>query len=135
MTTNKTPKTPKKYICEPCDFRCSNKKDYNRHLLTVKHKILHNTTNYPKKNPKAYTCECGKEYKHHSSLWKHKQKCTYTTEEEPENTIVLTTEESNIDYKAMFVEMMKENRELHQTVKEMVPLIGSNNTITNNTRR
>jgi len=133
MTTNKTPKTPKKYICEPCDFRCSNKKDYNRHLLTVKHKILHNTTNYPKKNPKAYTCECGKEYKHHSSLWKHKQKCTYTTEEEPENTIVLTTEESNIDYKAMFVEMMKENRELHQTVKEMVPLIGSNNTITNNT--
>ena len=27
-------------------------------------------------------------------------KCTYTTEEEPENTIVLTTEESNIDYKA-----------------------------------
>jgi len=152
MTTNKTLKNPKKYICEPCDFRCSNKKDYNRHILTAKHRILHNTTenttNYLKKKQKAYTCECGKEYKHHSSLWKHKQKCTYTTEEEPKNTIMppeeSNTNENSIDFKAMFIEAMKkndevlqvtikENHELRQTLKEMVPLIGNNNTITNNT--
>jgi hypothetical protein len=42
-------------------------------------------------------------------------------------------EENNIDFKAMFIEAMKDNRELRQTVKEMVPLIGNNNTITNNT--
>jgi hypothetical protein len=37
-------KNPKKnnkiFICEPCSFECSNKKDYTRHLSTTKHKRL-----------------------------------------------------------------------------------------------
>ena len=132
MTTEKSHKLPTKYSCETCNYHTGSKKDYNKHVLTAKHLRLHCTT---EKNPKipVHICECGKKYKHHSSLWKHKRTCTYTTEEEPKNTIVLTTEESNIDYKAMFVEMMKKNDELHQTIKEMVPRIGNNNTITNNT--
>jgi phage anti-repressor protein len=135
MAIDKIAKIAKKYECIKCNYITSNKYDYDKHLLTAKHYRLTNTNENSRKIAKVYICDCGKEYKHASSLFKHRKKCTYTTEEEPENTIVLTPEESNIDYKAMFVEMMKENRELHQTVKEMVPLIGSNNTITNNTRR
>jgi hypothetical protein len=123
---------PNKYNCDNCDYHTSRLSQYNRHLLTAKHKILTSPNKKVPKSAKAYICNCGKEYKHASSLSGHKQKCTYTTEEEPKNTIVITKEESNIDYKAMFVEMMKENRELHQTIKEMVPRIGNNNTITNN---
>ena len=38
----KTQKTPIKYHCNYCDFSTSNKKDYNRHLLTRKHKKTQN---------------------------------------------------------------------------------------------
>ena len=43
MTYNKTPKNAKTFYCENCDFGCSKKSDYSRHLLTSKHKILTNT--------------------------------------------------------------------------------------------
>ena len=138
MVTNKTPKNSKKFICETCNFICSNKQDYTRHLSTAKHKRITNDNEKTPKNSKSFICECGKTYIFSSGLSRHKQKCTYTTEEEPENTI-MPPEESNIDYKAlfmeskaMFIEAMKRNDELHQTIKEMVPLIGNNNTITNN---
>ena len=39
MVTKKPPKTPKEFECKFCDFKCSNKKDYNRHLLTRKHEM------------------------------------------------------------------------------------------------
>jgi hypothetical protein len=75
----KTPKNPKNYFCKNCDFYTSNKKDFDRHNLTDKHIIL---TNPNKKTPKTpfYTCNCGKVYKHHSSLCAHKKKCNIITE-------------------------------------------------------
>jgi phage anti-repressor protein len=132
MVTNKTPKNSKKFNCETCNFICSNKQDYTRHLSTAKHKRITNDNGKTQKNSKSFICECGKTYIFSSGLSRHKQKCTYTTKEEPKNTIMITKEESNIDYKAMFIEVMKKNDELHQTIKEMVPRIGNNNTITNN---
>ena len=149
MTNKKVPKSSNKYNCECCDYHTSRISQYNRHLLTAKHRILTNTNENSSKGSKVHICDCGKEYKHASSLIKHRKKCTYTTEEEPKNTI-MPPEESNIDYKALFMESkamfieamkkndevlqvtIKENRELRQTLKEMVPLIGNNNTITNN---
>ena len=32
----------KKFICKKCDFKSNNKKDFNRHLETVKHKKKEN---------------------------------------------------------------------------------------------
>jgi len=132
MITEQIPKNPKKHSCENCNYYTSSKKDFNKHLLTAKHKKITNDNEKSQKIPNPHICECGKKYVFLSGLSRHKQKCTYTTEEEPKNTIVLTKEESNIDYKAMFIEVMKKNDELHQTIKEMVPRIGNNNTITNN---
>jgi hypothetical protein len=151
MITEKVPKNPKKFSCENCNYYTSSKKDFNKHLMTAKHKMITSGNKKTPKIPNPHICECGKKYVFLSGLSRHKQKCTYNTEEEPENTIVLTPEESNIDYKALFMESktmfieamkrndetmketMKKNDELHQTIKEMVPLIGNNNTITNNT--
>ena len=148
MTNKKVPKSSNKYNCECCDYHTSRISQYNRHLLTAKHRMLTNTNEKSSKGSKVHICDCGKEYKHASSLIKHRKKCTYTTEEEPKNTIMppeeSNTNENSIDFKAMFIEAMKkndevlqvtikENRELRQTLKEMVPLIGNNNTITNNT--
>ena len=81
MTTEKTNKNEKKYICDLCDYISFKKTDYNRHLLTSKHLKLQNTTFSSEKNEnleyKRFLCECGKKYKHHSSLWSHKKKCNF----------------------------------------------------------
>lgn len=150
MVNIKTPKNPIKYSCEKCNFNCSNKKDYNRHLLTAKHKILHNTTENTTigtpKNSKAYKCECGKEYKHHSSLWNHKKTCKKTPEIPIENTFVQNDNPTTNELMATIIkqngELSKQNGELARTnielvekIHEIIPKIGNttNNTNCNNT--
>jgi hypothetical protein len=66
-----------KFVCENCNYNTCNKKDFNKHLETKKHKILQKKHKILQNNnnSKKYTCECGKEYKHHSSLFNHKKKC------------------------------------------------------------
>jgi phenolic acid decarboxylase len=75
--------TPYKYICDTCDFKCCKNSDWLRHLSTAKHKRLinpkHNTPIYANK---VYQCDCGKVYKHMSSLCAHKKKCTNLIESE-----------------------------------------------------
>ena len=66
MTTQKSPKVAKSFLCEKCNYICSKQSDFNKHLLTAKHKILQNTTQKSPKVAKAFLCDCGKTYKHHS---------------------------------------------------------------------
>ena len=72
---NNTPKNSKKFICDKCNFECSNKQDYSRHLSTAKHKRLTNEEVSPNVETKTFRCECGKIYKHMSTLCNHKKKC------------------------------------------------------------
>ena len=60
------------FLCKLCDFSCSNKNHFNRHLLTRKH--LKNQCKESTKIVK-FKCEnCGKTYKHRRGLWSHKKK-------------------------------------------------------------
>jgi hypothetical protein len=72
-------KTNLKYICEKCHFKSSNKKDYNKHLLTLKHQKIqeNNITLTETKNcmKRSYDCICGKTYSHRQSLFTHKKSC------------------------------------------------------------
>ena len=73
--TEKPPKISAKFICEKCDYKCSKQSEYNKHILTNKHKILHNPTLNPTSeiSEKIYECNCGKIYKHSSTLYTHKK--------------------------------------------------------------
>ena len=73
--TNKKPLT--NYSCTICDFNSSNKKDYNRHLSTAKHKNLIKTNEKTQIKTNAFMCSCGKIYKHSSTLCAHKKTCNY----------------------------------------------------------
>ncbi len=81
MSANdKSQKIAKQFICEPCDYTCYNKFDFNKHLSTRKHANANNTcdnaNNLSHKIVKTYICAgCNNEYKHQSSLCKHSKTC------------------------------------------------------------
>ena len=64
-----------KFNCQQCNYSTYDKKDYNKHLATLKHKNNILATQMPKK----YICEiCNKNYIDRTGLWRHKKKCSPT---------------------------------------------------------
>ena len=62
------------FVCKKCDYSCSRKSDFNKHLNSKKH----NTTNTTKIQQKILIiAECGKKYTHRASLFNHKKTCDY----------------------------------------------------------
>ena len=97
-----TPFTPKKYNCKCCYFISSKQSDWNRHILTAKHKRLINPNEFTPAYDSIYECECGKVYKHLSSLCAHKKKCLHKNNEECVNkdnliSVLLTQNKELID--------------------------------------
>ena len=63
-----------KYICLKCDYSSNNFAHYNRHINTIKHKMI---TNDGKSTSKKHICDCGKEYTYRQGLYNHKKQCEY----------------------------------------------------------
>ena len=145
-----SPKIPTEFICEKCYYNTCNKKDFNRHLLTNKHRLLTNIDNKTPKIPKKeFRCECGKMYKYRQSLSVHKKKCIIInnnssliimedkkeTMEDKKETMedkkeLIELKEDNKELKNMIKELIKENAKQQQQIGDLLPLIG-NNTINN----
>ena len=129
MTTFDRPK----YFCE-CGNTYKNRQNLYRHKKTCikenneEHnykidkmansgKYLANSVNFEKnvhfeKNQnsecgKSYICECGKSYKHNSSLSKHKKKCQIYKENQ-----TLTLYKENVDLKDMVNKLIDQNKEI-----------------------
>ena len=64
---------PLNISCDQCCFITDNKKDFSRHILTLKHKRM--TKGVKMDDYFTQDCECGKKYKFKQGLWKHQQKC------------------------------------------------------------
>ena len=139
MTNKISPKNASKYKCEICAFNCSKQSDWDRHIMTRKHKILINPNKKTPKNAEIYECECGKSYKHASSLCGHKKRCSIYQEGYNSTTMnVSSTSNSNIDIEKLtdlFKHMLTQNQEfMTDIVEKVIPKIGDNNsTNTNNT--
>ena len=132
METSKTKKHSKSYYCENCYFMTCKKTDFNRHLLTSKHKSNLLATDDNAKNEKKYTCEfCEKEYKDRTGLWKHKKLCNKTIENhEP---VVIHDQSNEIQEMKEFMKyLMQENSEMKNMMMEVIKN-GTNNTTTNTT--
>ena len=75
MSTKFDPENTNEYICLNCDFICSKKSAWARHIITRKHNRQQQST---KKTPMLtiFKCvNCNKEYKERTGLWKHSKKC------------------------------------------------------------
>lgn len=142
-------KVAQKYNCEKCSYSTSKTSDWKKHIKTKKHnatQMLHDATEkslkVAKKLPeKNYFCGCGKSYKHHSSFYRHKQKCDWYEEsdDEEENVVIKKKEELMFgsEEKDKFMEMvMKTTMEVvskttTEIIKNIAPHIGTNNGNTN----
>lgn len=127
MLTDFSPKIPK-YICEKCDIKTNNKKDFEKHVLSAKHikltKINNVLTDFSPNESKEtnFTCKnCDKQYKSRVGLWKHKQKCIHEPNIEEKSQEIQ-------ELKEFMKYLMKENSEL----KNMVLKVIENAPISNN---
>ena len=135
MVTLFTSNIANKFSCENCDFKCSKKGDWNRHLATQKHQVMYNVTKNDEiihKNIKEYICNnCSKKYNSRNGLWLHKKKCIdiVTTEEEKPDIVDLLINE-NKEFKNVIIELFKSNSDLQKQMFEMCK--NSNTTINSN---
>ena len=135
-----------RYFCNICNFYSNQKIDWDRHILRPKH--INKCVNDKEKLEKNFICNiCNKIFKYQSGLCKHKKKCIKIPDEveikevekNEENKLIITTKDEQInELKNMMKdlikhngELMKQNSELVQTIKDITPKMG-NNTINNN---
>jgi len=108
------------FECNVCDFITSNKYNYDKHVLTAKHKILTNPyiKNAENEN-KQNVCICGKTYKHRQTLSKHKKQCIFIQEKDKE--IIQGTIQGTIQ------ENIQGNIQEKEEIKDMIMLLLSEN--------
>ena len=134
MLTKMSQKIPKNFLCEYCDYNTCNVKDYNKHLLTRKHKMLTNTDKTVPENPEFVCDLCSKTYKYRQSLHVHKRKCSVSKDSITVRDNDTTSGDSTIEYLLKEnSEMKRDNMEMKQMMMEMMGKIGNttNNTMNN----
>ena len=120
-----SPIIPFRFICIQCDIKTNNKKDFNKHILTSKHKNRIEMGNIEQNTIQQFTCKyCSKKYKARNSLWYHEQKCTPNVEEKSTTMVKEVINLSN-----MVIELMQSNKELQKQMLEVC----KNSNISNNT--
>jgi len=135
------------YICEYCDYKCTKKYNWEKHILTSKHISATNINEKVAESGKKwqtelYKCEnCEKDYKERSGLWRHKKLCVFKPEsknESNENEQIANNDPSD---KQLIMLLIKENSELRKEhseirkeqsdIKELILEIVKNGTMNN----
>jgi hypothetical protein len=149
MDTSNEQKTSKQFCCKYCDYITSKQHNYDRHILTDKHKRIHFglngvellEQNEQQSNKKYFKCICGNTYKFSQGLSKHKKSCnrvnikTIETNKNELNSLtnlVLEVVKQNQELITINNETQKYNQEL---TNQLVKMCGNtiNNTLINNT--
>lgn len=116
--TEKSQKQKKDYLCDCCDYNTSNKFDYEKHILTLKHKNNFSAMNgnllsqkSPKNTNDTFKCQfCSKSYKDNSGLWRHKKKCYQKTQINQNNTsdkeLIMMLIKENSEFKNMIIKVL-----------------------------
>jgi len=120
-----TQKSSELFVCESCNYSSCRKSQYQRHLETDKHKILQDPMSKKFQPEKLYICNCGKTYKHSSTLYAHKKKCL--TKNIENDNVNENKKFSDIDKDELIIQLLKQNAKLMEILEN-----GTHNT-TNNT--
>lgn len=148
MAENGSKKVANIFYCKDCDYYCSRKYNWSKHIITRKHKILTNTYEYLQsdlqKSSNVYMCSCGNAYMHRQSLYTHRKtsdnpECKESKKHQSQEQIEETKHiiDENQITTQMFYELMKQNSEFQKGIidilKQQQPVTtNNNNTIHNN---
>jgi uncharacterized Zn ribbon protein len=123
------------FNCINCDFKCFKKSNYDKHLMTSKHKNrikLNDLEQIMPENAKFKCKNCSKEYNARNSLWYHEKKCinkkTCNFEYKQCSIIENKNENNEISDKELIIMIMKQNAEL---IKGHTDLIKENTEMKN----
>ena len=131
VPNQKIPNIPYNNICIYCHYNTSNKKDYQKHILTRKHlkreKLNQIEPFQNQKIPKIpkFNCEnCCKDFFSKSGLWYHKKKCYNINKEKTQDSLNVVDNEvisynntnENIDKNSIIIELLKQNNELQNII-------------------
>ncbi len=147
----KVPKSSE-FHCKFCDYTTSRHSQYIRHLATDKHKVSAGwltETNDKCQDDNAFQCICcGKQYKHASSLSKHKKKCNKFCDDKLPNKmekndllnlngteLIMTLINENKDFKNIIIEQSKTLVEQNKTIQDLVQKVGNNNNNVNSNNK
>jgi len=80
--TKNVAKSSEFFFCKNCDYKTYKQSNYDKHLLTAKHKKSYGECQKVSdiEEELNYKCECGKNYKYRQGLWKHKKICNTQTD-------------------------------------------------------
>jgi hypothetical protein len=127
---------PKFYYCKICDYKCCKTFNWDRHLLTAKHKkrivesqtVTKNEPDEQNEESKHYKCNnCHKIYNSRNGLWKHKHKCKPTNTENEAKELIQYLMKENSEFKQLIIEQNKQMIELAKNSGN-----NNNNTTNNN---
>ena len=145
------PENAELYECIKCNFKCSKKSNWDKHLLTRKH--ISDAKKMPE-NADAYQCEsCSKIYRSRGSLWKHTRLCDnnpttantknmyWLNNENAMNAVLQVIKQnqelitSNSHFKELLIGQQHENQKLQTQLIEAVKDTGNtiHNTVNNTT--
>ena len=96
------------FNCDCCDYKCCRKSEWNKHILTLKHKNRTNPEIFEQKvsNNDKLSCKyCNKQYNARNSLWYHQNKCVVN------NPILDNTSDSNL-----IIQLLKQNDEFKSLI-------------------
>lgn len=123
-----------RYFCEKCDYKCSNKTNFTKHMSTRKHKIMTqimtpvtpvvvDSSSVPDTKD-GFVCKCGKKYKYRQGLFVHKKGCciesgSFISSVNRKNNEDVKDGSDNIFLQDMIKQLIMENKELKNVlVKE-----------------
>ena len=130
MTKN-LQKNAKFYECKKCAFISSNRRNYEVHLTTRKHREMTLNDEKLANLAKMHVCECGNSYKYRQGLFAHKKKCRYIeSNESPESTVaIIDLIKQNSDFKELILE---QTRTIQEQNKSLLELASKSSTTNNN---
>jgi len=139
LGAEKSQKEPEEYHCKKCDFFTCKLGNWKRHLKTTKHNAgqMLDDAGYlgTKSNETKWQCNCGKQYKHNQSYYRHKKTCTYTpplVETETHNQIITTQSHREKSLEKQVDELRMILTDQTRKMMELFNLAGHHNTTNTN---
>jgi len=101
------PKDPtNSFYCDICKFSTTKQSNWNIHLVTTRHlRLFRENSNFINNE---HVCECGKTYKHGSSLCKHRRTCSTSIATMSTNEDNINNTPNSDDMLALFMEFVRE---------------------------